>query len=159
MHTLHDILHKTTSRHPYNLPSHVLFHFPHKSSTSSRQKHVKFAVKWLPPRRVVTTCFIVICRAKIPTGGSSYLALFRPASFNGICLSFGLVAPCALCLGLYTTCSSGTFVTVYSVNSCWLHIVSFKSKCINPCVDVKLGDIMIGAFYVYVLRPKSPDEK
>lgn len=117
--------------------------------------------------------------AKIPTGGSSYLALFRVDSFHRIYrLSFSLVAPYALCLGLYTTCSSGTFVTVYSVNSCWLHIIgfvkfcsvysvnscrlhitSFKSKCIISCVDAKLGNIMIGAFYVHVLRPKSPDEK
>lgn len=98
--------------------------------------------------------------AKIPTGGSSYLALFRVDSFHRIYrLSFSLVAPCALCLGLYTTCSSGTFVTVYSVNFCWLHITSFKSKCIIPCVDAKLGNIMIGAFCVHVLCPKSPDEK
>lgn len=48
-------------------------------------------VAWLP--RVLLSF-----AAKIPTGGSPYLALFRLDSFHRIRLSFGLVAPCALCV-------------------------------------------------------------
>lgn len=113
------------------LATHTTFHptyssfSPPKSSTSRRQKHVKFAVKWLPPRRVVATCFIVICRENpdrrisVPCPVPTRLLPSHPP-FVRPCRSL-----CPLCLGLYTTCSSGTFVTVYSVNSCWLHIIGF----------------------------------